>query len=358
MISHTLSDNYILQNRYHIIRLIGQGGFGLTYLATDTELNKKVCIKELFIDGINQRTAETVTLTQGKTNFPWQHFIANFKKEAQKIAEFKHPNIVSVSSVFEANGTVYYVMDYVEGETLKDRLKTMGRPFNPEELKPIAAQIFDAVETVHQKGLLHRDIKPDNILITSDDKIVLIDFGSARENMDEKTVALLSATTMIFLTHGYAAPEMYSNTVLKGKYTDIYSLGATFYFLLTAVKPTAANDLILGAKMPNVHELNTNVSTQISSVIGLAMQLKPEDRFQMVSEFRAALKNLKTDKGDNTVKVPEKKPDEKTEADKIIEELFGENYIYVLYVLMFFLFISIIIFIGVYNKSILEFLSN
>ena len=288
---HYLPQSYLLQNRYRISRKIGQGGFGITYEAIDQELEKKVCIKELYIEGINQRAGEQVTLTETKKEFSWTYFIGNFKREAQKIAEFRHSNIVSVSSVFEANGTAYYVMEYVEGENLKEYLTRLGRPFTEQEIKPIAAQIFDAVDTVHSKGLLHRDIKPDNFLITNDKQIVLIDFGSSRENMDEKTVALLSSTTILMLTHGYSAPEMYSNLSVKGRYTDIYSLGATLYYLLCQKKPMPANDRQF-AKMPALHEVNPNVSTQLSSAVMMAMEMKEEDRFQSVGDFRLALQQM------------------------------------------------------------------
>ncbi len=313
---HYLPQSYLLQNRYRISRKIGQGGFGITYEAIDQELEKKVCIKELYIEGINQRAGEQVTLTETKKEFSWTYFIGNFKREAQKIAEFRHSNIVSVSSVFEANGTAYYVMEYVEGENLKEYLHRLGRPFTEEEIKPIAAQIFDAVDAVHSKGLLHRDIKPDNFLITNDKQIVLIDFGSSRENMDEKTVALLSSTTILMLTHGYSAPEMYSNLSVKGRYTDIYSLGATLYYLLCQKKPMPANDRQF-AKMPALHEVNPKISTQLSSAVMMAMEMKEEDRFQSVGEFRLALQQMageqKKKEEQKTVGIP------KTENPKTVQ---------------------------------------
>jgi serine/threonine protein kinase len=284
-----LSNNILLKHRYQILDSLGQGGFGITYLAIDTELKKKVCIKELYIDGVCIRQGNNVTLTESKRDFPWTYFIDNFKKEAQKIAEFSHPNIVSVSSVFEANGTAYYVMEFIEGETLKARMQQMGRAFTAEELKPIINQLFDAVDELHNKGLLHRDLKPDNIMIDKNNRIILIDFGSARENMDEKTATLISNTTLIFLTHGYAAPEMYSTTAIKGRYTDIYSLGATLYYLLTNQKPVVVNDRHLGVYLPAPHELNPQISGQLSSAIMLAMELKKEERFQNIADFRVAL---------------------------------------------------------------------
>jgi serine/threonine protein kinase len=351
MSAFSLPSGYLLHNRYSIIRMIGQGGFGITYEAIDETLETRVCIKELFVSGQNSRGLNHSVQTQNVKDFSFDDFIRRFLEEARQLAKFNHPNIVSVKDVFSSNGTAYMVMEFVEGQTLK-QLVSSGGAMNTEIALPIFNQLLDAVETVHKAGMLHRDIKPDNILITPDKKVVLIDFGSARDFIEGKT---LTQTAM--LTPGYAPIEQYGSKKQRGAYTDIYALGATLYFMLTATKPQDATDRY-SEEMPAPHELNPKVSTQLSSVIMLAMQIKPEDRFQKVGDMRAAINKLKSENGGNTVKVPEKKPDEKTEADKIIEELFGENYIYVLYVLMLFLFISIIIFIGVYNKSILEFLSN
>jgi serine/threonine protein kinase len=323
-----LSHNTLLNNRYQILDSLGQGGFGITYLALDTELKKKVCIKELFIDGVCIRHGNNLTLTDGKRDFPWAYFIDNFKKEAQKIAEFRHPNIVSVSSVFEANGTAYYVMEFIEGETIKARMQQMGRAFTAEELKPIINQLFDAVDELHNKGLLHRDLKPDNIMIDKNDRIILIDFGSARENMDEKTATLISNTTLIFLTHGYAAPEMYSTSVIKGRYTDIYSLGATLYYLLTNQKPVVVNDRHLGVYLPPPHELNPKISGQNSSAIMLALKLKKEERFQNVEDFRAAF---------NKIIVPNPNPGNKDNRAFIYSILGGLTIIMLLFFVLIFL---------------------
>jgi TPR repeat protein len=201
------------------------------------------------------------------------------------LAAFNHPNIVKVKDFFKGNGTTYMVMEFIEGETLQSRKQKGGL----EDFQSIFAamhQLLDAVEEVHKHGMLHRDIKPENILITPEDKIILIDFGSARDFEDGKTKA---HTTM--LTPGYAPIEQYSNRARRGPFTDIYALGATLYFLLTGEKPLAATDRHLENLIPP-HKINPAVSTQLSSAVMMAMEMKPEDRFQHLRELRDVLKLL------------------------------------------------------------------
>jgi len=283
--SHQLPAGTILHHRYRIDAVIGQGGFGITYKAFDPGLNQVVCIKELFPSGLCVRGPENTVVFQGKNAHEFPAFRNRFIKEARELARFRHPNIVRVSEVFEANQTAYFVMDFVEGETLRELVTREGR-LNQERALPLMQGLLDAVEEVHRAGLLHRDIKPDNVLIEPGGKVVLIDFGSAKEFEDGKT---LSQTAI--LTPGYAPLEQYSDTAQRGTYTDIYALGATFYFLLTGKKPLAAidrQDTALAAP----HSLFADVSEVLSSAIMLALNLRPVDRFQTVGELRNALKGI------------------------------------------------------------------
>jgi formylglycine-generating enzyme required for sulfatase activity/predicted Ser/Thr protein kinase len=283
--SHQLPAGTILHHRYRIDAVIGQGGFGITYKAIDPGLKQVVCVKELFPSGLCVRGPENTVVFQGKNAHEFPAFRNRFIKEARELARFRHPNIVRVSEVFEANQTAYFVMDFVEGETLRERVTREGR-LNQERALPLMQGLLDAVEEVHRAGLLHRDIKPDNVLIETGGKVVLIDFGSAKEFEDGKT---LSQTAI--LTPGYAPLEQYSDTAQRGTYTDIYALGATFYFLLTGKKPLAAidrQDTALAAP----HSLFADVSEVLSSAIMLALNLRPADRFQTVGEMRKALDKL------------------------------------------------------------------
>jgi serine/threonine protein kinase len=293
-----LQINTQLNNRYKITGFLSQGGFGYTYLAKDIILDQKVCIKELFISNKSSRGQNQEVISETSKEFSFEYFSERFLDEAQQLATFNHPNIVKVKDFFKGNGTTYMVMEFIEGETLQSRKQKGGL----EDFQSIFAamhQLLDAIEEVHKHGMLHRDIKPENILITPEDKIILIDFGSARDFEDGKTKA---HTTM--LTPGYAPIEQYSNRAKRGPFTDIYALGATLYFLLTGEKPIAATDRHLENLIPP-HKINPAVSTQLSSAVMMAMEMKPEDRFQDVGELREALHYLSGYKN-NTIIIEEK----------------------------------------------------
>ncbi|MFN9109752.1 MAG: SUMF1/EgtB/PvdO family nonheme iron enzyme [Bacteroidota bacterium] len=281
-IHHELPPGTLLHNRYRIESVIGQGGFGITYKAVNLGLNQVVCIKELFAAGICVRGPENTVVFQGREAAEFPAFRQRFIREAQELARFRHPNIVRVSEVFEANQTAYFVMDFVEGETLRERVLREGR-LQPEQALPLMHSLLDAVETVHNAGMLHRDIKPDNILVEPSGRVVLIDFGSARSNSNSGTY-----TTTAFVSPPYSPLEQYSHSAPRGPYTDIYALGATFYFMLTGTRPIAAADR-RDRVMPAPHVLYTDISDILSSAIMLALEERPNDRFQTVHEFRVAL---------------------------------------------------------------------
>jgi serine/threonine protein kinase len=161
-----------------------------------------------------------------------------------------------------------------------------GGPLSAQVSQKIIESILDAVEVIHNASMLHRDIKPDNLIIGNDGRVVLIDFGSARAYSDEKTVA---QTAMV--SPGYAPLEQYNPNARKGAYTDIYSIGATFYYMLTGQKPLNVTERYT-ERMKAPHEINKNVSMQVSSAVMLAMEMKPEDRFQNIQDFRIALSML------------------------------------------------------------------
>lgn len=279
---HELPQGTYLQGKYRIDKVLGQGGFGITYLATQVNLDARVCIKELYLSGMCTRGSNYTVQSQNLRDLGFEDFKTRFINEARELARFNHPNIVRVTDVFEENNTAYYVMDYVEGETLKQWVSNRG-PMAPASAKPYIAQLLDAVQAVHDRGMLHRDLKPDNILITPQGKVVLIDFGSARAFGEGHTM-----TQTAILTPGYAPLEQYSEKARRGPFTDIYSLGGTLYFLFTGQKPIPATDRSFEA-LPSPDTLNSAVSKPLASVLLLAMNLKPEDRFQTVSELRQAL---------------------------------------------------------------------
>ena len=295
MDNHNLPLNFQLNNKYRIKKVLGQGGFGITYLAEDTLLDIDVCIKELFVSGSSTRGANMTVITQNLRDFSFADFKDRFIQEARQLAKFKHPNIVRVQDFFEANNTAYVVMEFVEGQTLKDKV-AFGGPLSADASHKIIESILDAVEVVHKAGMLHRDIKPDNLIIGNDGRVVLIDFGSARNYSDERTIA---QTAMV--SPGYAPLEQYNPTDRKGTFTDIYSIGATFYFMLTGEKPLNVTSRY-SERLKAPHEINSNISMQVSSAVMLAMEMKGEDRFQNVGDFRIALKQLAN--GNNNKPIP------------------------------------------------------
>jgi formylglycine-generating enzyme required for sulfatase activity/predicted Ser/Thr protein kinase len=310
MDSHNLPINFPLNNKYRIKKVLGQGGFGITYLAADTQLDIDVCIKELFISGNSTRGQNMTVLTQNLKEFSFNDFKERFIQEAKQLARFSNPGIVRVIEFFEANNTAYLVMEYVPGKNLKDYIAENG-PMKESEALPLIHQLFDAVEEVHNAGMLHRDIKPDNILLGAKNRVVLIDFGSAREFTEGKTI-----TQTAILTPGFAPIEQYSNRAKRGTFTDIYALGATLYFLLTGHKPIAATDRYR-EQLAAPHQINPAVSEQLSSAVMMAMEMKEEDRFQHIGDFRSALQQMaggqKKKEEQKTVVIP------KTESQKTVQ---------------------------------------
>lgn len=273
--------------KYVIKKKIGEGGFGITYKAIQTGLNRTVCIKEYFPAGKCTRATHARTvIVQGASDAVYEKYRAAFVKEAKMLATLHHPNIVEVIDVFDENNTSYMVMDYIEGRTLQSIVDQSGPIPYPEAVNYIA-QVTNAVDYLHQRHILHRDIKPDNIMITADYKAILIDFGSAREFEQDKTQMHTS-----MLTHGYAPTEQYTANSRKGSYTDIYAIGATMYFILTGQVPVEAAAR-LTEPMPSPQELVPDIPDEANRTILKAMQLKAENRHQTVQEFMDDLRNVR-----------------------------------------------------------------
>jgi serine/threonine protein kinase len=311
MENYLLPEGFILREKYSIVKVLGQGGFGITYLAEDIILGTRFCIKELFISGSSTRGQNMTVLTHNLKDFSFADFKERFLLEAKQLAKFSHMNIVRVIDFFEANNTAYVVMEYLKGQTLKELVASKG-PLSFQESNNIIAQLLTAVEIVHNAGMLHRDIKPDNIILTNDGRVVLIDFGSARAFTEGKTVA---QTAMV--SPGYAPLEQYNPNARKGSYTDIYSIGATFYFMLTGHKPLNVTERY-SERMLAPHELNKLISIQISSAVMLAMEMKAEDRFQNVNEFREAVYMLSGQKT-KIVKENRASSNEDLSLNKVVE---------------------------------------
>ena len=286
----TLHADALLQgSRYKIVETLGHGGFGITYLAIQSGLDRKVAVKEFFMRELCERdeTTSHVTLgTQGSRQTV-SRFREKFLKEARNIARFNHPNIVRIIDVFEENGTAYYVMEYAENGSLADKVKDQNPLSEPVATRYIL-QVASALDYIHQQRMNHLDIKPANIMLNEKDESVLIDFGLSKQ-YDTVTGAQTS-TTPVGISEGYAPMEQYKQGGVQefSPETDIYALGATFYKLLTGKTPPSASDVNEDG-LPLDELRAKGVSQAAIDVISHAMEGRKKDRTKSIAQFVGAL---------------------------------------------------------------------
>lgn len=279
----SLSIGSTLQNgKYEIVKVLGQGGFGITYLAIHTLLDKKVAIKEFFPKDFCDRDSDTSHITLGTSSSAElvSKLRVKFVKEAKNIAKLNHPNIVPIQDIFEENNTAYYLMDYIEGESLGDIIKRNGA-LTEERAIYYIRQIALAIDYMHSKSMNHLDIKPGNIMIRrSDDMPILIDFGTSKQYDDDGGQ---TSTMAPGFTHGYAPIEQYKPGGVSTftPQTDIYALGATLYALLTGKKPPHYSE-ILEDGLPS---LGNNISKSVAEGVEHAMEVRKNKRPATISEF-------------------------------------------------------------------------
>lgn len=233
----------VLHGTYRIDRYLSSGGFGNTYVGTNIQFWEQYAIKEFFMRGISQRdnnnTTVSVSNTDNRDTFASQ--LEKFKKEARRLRKLDNEHIVRVHDLFEENGTAYYVMDYIDGENLSDRLKRTGKPLTEVEVMQLLPQILDALEAAHKEGILHLDLKPANIMVDKQGVVKLIDFGASKQQSAQGGA---TTSTAVSYTNGYAPREQMEQNLEKfGPWTDFYALGATLYTLLTNKKPPLPSDI-------------------------------------------------------------------------------------------------------------------
>lgn len=311
-ITHTLPIGYVLHNEYVIESVIGQGGFGITYRAhfcNSDSNNSYVAIKEYYPSGIAARKINAdnpyyVTHFDGKMAVSFRKGIARFRQEAYLLKQFDNlESIVTVTDIFDENNTTYIVMEYIEGITLQKLIDNEGSlPYS--ELITLLLPLFKDLERVHENGLIHRDISPDNLLIGTDNKIHLIDFGSANHNNINE-----SRTFTVILKAGYAPPEQYSPKGKLGAWTDVYGCCATMYFALTGHAPMDSLQRMQPENADNDTVMKASLSTlkpQVRSALMTGLTLSYKERFPSMSMLINALEssantdNIKTEMFDTT----------------------------------------------------------
>lgn len=299
----TLRENTILQGgKYTIISILGQGGFGITYLGVQSGLDRKVAIKEFFIREMCERDDSTNHATLGTegSRETVDMYRQKFLKEARSIAQLNHPNIVRIIDVFEENGTAYYVMEYADGGSLKDKVKENGSLSEAVATRYII-QVAEALDYIHQRNMNHLDVKPGNIMLNEKDETLLIDFGLSKQY--DASSGSQTSSIPIGISEGYAPMEQYKRGGVSvfSPETDIYALGATFFNLLTGLTPPSASDIYEDG-IP-VKELESKgVSRKAISVISQAMAGRKKDRLKSAQAFIDALSKSNEAKAKTNVK--------------------------------------------------------
>lgn len=288
----------ILHGTYRVDGYLASGGFGNTYVATNIQFGERYAIKEFFLKGVTERDENTTTISvsnqENAATFEAQR--DKFKKEAVRLRKLSSPHIVCVHDLFEENGTAYYVMDFVDGENLRDYLKKIGHPLDEATVWQVFDQVLDALEVVHSHGLFHLDLKPANLMMDQQGGVRLIDFGASKQM---KAGSGATTSTAVSYTNGYAPREQMEQALDKfGPWTDFYALGATLYFLLTDQKPPLPSD-IDDDMTDDKHEalaMPDSISDRLRRMVLWLMATDRRKRPQSVADIRSVLNQMAEEK--------------------------------------------------------------
>ena len=283
---HHLQPGTVLNGKYLVGAVLGEGGFGITYVGIDLNLELKVAIKEYYPSGVvnrNNTFSNDITANVGNSMEFFEKGKKKFHDEAKMLARFcDEPNIVSVKDFFPLNNTEYIVMEYLEGIDLKEYIARNGKMTFARTFQMLAP-VLSALDKVHRTNLIHRDISPSNVMILNSGRVKLLDFGAARTSnaSDEKSLSVM-------LKPGYAPYEQYSSKGTQGPWTDVYAICATMYKMLTDITPETATDRILNDELQPICALNPSVSPAQQAVILKGMSVNPQYRYQSIAELQDA----------------------------------------------------------------------
>ena len=320
---HLLPRN-ILNGRYLVGRVLGYGGFGVTYLAWDLNLNIQLAIKEYFPRDFATRITDRLTVSAYSKDMQeqYQYGLEKFLGEARALAQFQeHPNIVMVRDYFRENGTAYFVMNYIEGINFKQYLEQKGGKITFEEAMQIMAPVMEALREIHNKGLVHRDISPDNIYITKSGQIKVLDFGATRYAVGDRSISL-----SVIIKPGYAPEEQYRSKGKQGTWTDVYAVGATLYRAITGMAPPEAYERIKEDDIISPCGLNTELPQEAEKAIMKALSVGSENRYQTIEEFQISL-TMGKNVCENNKKILEYDGPLKVKKDRVSKDIKKENLI-------------------------------
>ena len=282
----------ILHERYVMGKVLGNGGFGVTYKAFDLRLNKIVAIKEFFPAGLVNRIPgeKEIIKFPGEKGERFNKEKDKFLNEARIMAKFSNnPNIVDVFDFFEENNTAYIIMEFIDGILLKEYMKQNNGKLDVMTSLEIIGKVISGVEDIHKYGVIHRDISPDNIFLTEGSNVKIFDFGAARfSSVDQEK------TAEIVVKQGYTPPEQYRNKSKQGPYTDVYAVGAMLYAMITGKVPEESVDRQIDDELKKPTDIDPSIPQYLDNVIMKALSIKCELRFQNMHEFAEALKGTKS----------------------------------------------------------------
>ena len=282
---HHLKPGTVLRDKYLIGKAIGEGGFGITYVGRDLTLDMKIAVKEYYPNGFSNRNndhSNQVTMSKGNHGNEFEKEMQRFLSEARILARFcNDPGVVGVRDFFRDNGTAYIVMEYLDGITLKNYLNKYG-PIPSATFAEMIDPILQALHEIHNQGLIHRDISPDNIMMLKNGRLKLLDFGAAREVAGDKSLSVM-------LKPGYAPEEQYRSKGQQGPWTDVYAMCATIYKCITGITPDESIQRVFEDELKKPSELGVEITAKFEQALLKGLSVKSTDRIQSIDILRRAI---------------------------------------------------------------------